>query len=137
MLLFVYGSLRKGLPNHPLLSDASYIGTYTTRDTYYMAGLKSQAYPYVTEEPLHASLQPTQITGELYDLPESLLQTLDALEGHPDEYMRKPVDLSDGTQAEMYVLQNPVTKREIAKAFQRGWTRFVSVPGGDWLDHVS
>lgn len=140
MLLFVYGSMRKGMPNNVRLqvADAKYIGAYTTRDPYYMIGLKSKAYPYATEEQLHPSLQPpVQIQGELYEISESLLQSLDVLEGHPDEYMRKPVWIGDDMQAEMYVLENPAVKREIAKAFERGWTRFVSVPGGDWVAHCA
>jgi gamma-glutamylaminecyclotransferase len=140
MLLFVYGSMRKGMPNHVRLQNAdvaTYIGTFVTREQYYMIGLKSKAYPYTTEEQLHPSLQPVQIQGELYEISESLLKSLDVLEGHPDEYMRKPVCIGDGIQAEMYVLENPAVKREIAKAFERGWTRFVSVPDGDWVAHCA
>lgn len=138
-LVFVYGSLRKGLANHTKLRDAVYKGPFRTKEDYYMIGLKSKAYPYVTSEKLHESLTHTHITGELYEVSEDLLAELDILEGHPTNYTRTRVALeplsSKGASMEawMYVLTNAEIQTGIARAFDR---RFVAVPTGDWVVHL-
>ena len=129
--LFVYGSLRPNNPNNYRLAAGSvHKGTYKTRDTYYMIGLKSGAYPYVCDEPLDSLQDPTQITGDLYEVDSGTLVWLDMLESH---YERVTVALEGGQEAQMYLLHDPTIKADIRKYFDRGWTkRFVTVPSGDW-----
>lgn len=132
--VFVYGSLRKGLQNHSKLVDATYKGVYQTVDPYTMIGLKSKAYPYVIAKPVHESVDAVPITGEVYEVSDTLLAELDRLEGHPTQYKRTLVkvrsDASKTLLAYMYILENEEMIRDIAKAFER---RFVAVPSGDWV----
>lgn len=130
--VFVYGSLRKGLQNHGKLMNANYVGTFKTSDTYYMIGLKSKAYPYVTCSKLHESLQASHITGELYKVDDDLLKELDALEGHPHNYKRTEHIIND-YKAFIYLLENEEMKSDIMTSFER---RFVSVISGDWVDFL-
>ncbi len=129
--LFVYGSLRPGKQNnHRLAVDAIHKGTFKTRDKYYMIGLKSGAYPYVTDEPLGSELEPIEIVGDLYNVTPSVLNWLDLLE---TGYQRVNVVLENGLEAQMYMLLDPIIKSELRKYFERGWTkRFKGVPSGDW-----
>lgn len=129
--LFVYGSLRPGQPNNYRLAiNSTHKGTFKTQDKYYMIGLKSGAYPYVTDEDLDSFQDPTQITGDLYEVDSGTITWLDMLEAH---YERKTVILDNGLEAQMYILLDPTIKAEIRKHFNRGWTRrFKAVPSGDW-----
>jgi gamma-glutamylaminecyclotransferase len=131
--VFVYGSLRKGLQNHSKLVDATYKGVYQTVDPYTMIGLKSKAYPYVIAKPIHESVEAVPITGEVYEVSDTLLAELDRLEGHPTQYKRTLVEVRSTSKtllAYMYILENEEMIRDIAKAFER---RFVTVPSGDWV----
>jgi gamma-glutamylcyclotransferase (GGCT)/AIG2-like uncharacterized protein YtfP len=48
-----------------------------------MIGLKSKTFPYVATDKLNDTLELSQITGELYDVSDTLLEDLDKLEFHP------------------------------------------------------
>ena len=137
-LVFVYGSLRRGLQNHHKLNSATYIGEWRTEREYFMTGIKSGAYPYVSSEQIHEDQTPTHIHGELYSVSEDLLKILDELEGHPVQYRRQRVDLvndSDGrTTACMYLLES----RELAEGIRENFkTRFFAVNDGDWIRAVA
>lgn len=136
--IFVYGSLRKGLQNHGKLDTAKYSGDWKTVDKYFMIGLKSGAYPYVTTEQLNDSLLPTQIHGEMYIVSPQLLEVLDELEGHPYQYKRRIIDVENSkketTHAHMYILESDDIKDGIQMSFHR---RFVAVNDGDWVKHLN
>lgn len=136
MYLFVYGSLLTGLSNHKILQygNAKFISSYETHEKYYMVGLKSGAYPYVIDEPVHPTCQATTIRGELYEISEHLLAKLDAFEGHPHHYTRQLIAVHNGNvfepvMAYTYMITNEYMKTEIAAAFDQ---RFANVTGGDW-----
>jgi gamma-glutamylaminecyclotransferase len=93
-LLFVYGSLKRGLPNHRLLGDAEFVGESLTVARYELVMLG--AYPALVAGGTRA------IVGELYAVDSGLLARLDAFEG--DEYQRGPVELMDGRAVEAYGL---------------------------------
>ncbi len=132
MYLFVYGSLRRGFPNHFLLEKSIYMGTYSTVDKYYMIGQVSKSFPYVVAEKEFESQPSTHIIGELYDIDADVLKNLDDLEGHPDFYMRCLVRVADELgdniySAYVYILENP----EIIRGLKNN-DRFELVPSGDW-----
>lgn len=133
MYLFVYGSLRRGFPNHFFLEKSIYMGTYSTVDKYHMIGQVSKSFPYVVvAETEFDNTNPTHIIGELYEIDADVLQDLDALEGHPDFYTRRTVLVSDESgehtySAYMYILENPGI---ISGLKNNG--RFELVPSGDW-----
>ena len=128
MHIFVYGSLKKGFPNHALLGSSAFLGTAKTKQPMYMIGLLSGAYPYVTSEKIHPSLQASPIHGELYEVSEDVLEVLDRLEGHPTHYIRQSVDLDIGS-AYMYLLQDSDTIECITQCFLK---RFFGIPTGIW-----
>jgi gamma-glutamylaminecyclotransferase len=133
-LVFVYGSLRRGLQNHHKLESGLYRGEWRTDRKYFMTGMKSGAYPYVSLEQLHEDQAPTHIHGELYGVSDDLLRVLDALEGHPTQYMRQKVDLVNDAHgratAYMYILESSELLEGIRVNFKK---RFVDVPHGDWV----
>lgn len=130
MKLFVYGSLREGKGLNYLLKDSTFLGQYKTQGEFYMFGLKSGAFPYVTDEQLDESCQPTKIIGEVYEVPDALIEELDDIENHPDHYTRSEVVLEDfDHEVEMYLLLNPITKASIRKHFNH---RFIPINNGDF-----
>ena len=134
--VFVYGSLRKGLPNHKRVETSPSSGEWETKKTYYMIGTKSGVYPYVSEEQLHEDLVASHIHGEVYIVDDDVLSGLDVLEGHPTQYKRVMIPLQNGKrkmEAYMYLLESEELKEGIRKSFSR---RFVSVPEGDWVRHL-
>jgi gamma-glutamylaminecyclotransferase len=66
----------------------------------------------------------TSVAGELYEVEEALLEVLDAFEGHPDVYIRMPVELAAQSEAQT-VFEAYVLPADRAREFPR-------VPSGDW-----
>lgn len=93
-LLFVYGSLKRGFSNHPLLVTAHFVGECRTEARYQL--LVFGIYPALSEGGDRA------IAGELYAVDTRLLFELDEFEG--EAYRRRAVQLEDGRTAEAYFL---------------------------------
>ena len=111
MLLFVYGTLRRGEDNHAQLGRAAYRGEARTRPCYELVDMGG--YPALLEAGADA------VRGELYEVPESLVPHLDAFEEVPMLYERKRIALADA-QVLGYVM-----RREVAGSAPR-------IPSGDW-----
>lgn len=125
--LFVYGTLRAGGGNEHLLEGRSeHMGTVRTRDSYTMFTDNLDFCPYLTDLDL-GNLEPTKITGELYRLPYSTLQDIDALEGHPDWYKRREVVLEGGQVAWAYFLTDGCFQQ------MRQHTLYY-LPSGNWFE---
>ncbi|WP_237067161.1 gamma-glutamylcyclotransferase family protein [Microbulbifer guangxiensis] len=77
----VYGSLKKGFYNHPILAGSDYIGTYKTENRYTMVDLTY--FPGVVERGA------TCIHVEVYSAAKTTMTELDILEGHPTFFCRK------------------------------------------------
>ena len=97
--MFVYGTLMRGYCNNFLMNKCTFVANATTVNEYAMF---SKDYPFVTEKKAVSVIE-----GEVYEiLDEETLKLLDQLEGHPDEYTRKPVEvvLENGNRliAELY-----------------------------------
>jgi len=90
--LFVYGTLRRGQPNHRLLEDAPPLGSTLTEPRFEI--IECEGYPALVPGAL-------AIEGELYEIGEPLLARLDAFEG--PGYVRASVKLADGTTALAYL----------------------------------
>ena len=91
-LLFVYGSLKRGLANHQELHLAEYVSTALTAP--YFALRVSDGYPALVTGS-------RAIVGELYRIPESSLSGLDEFEG--DRYIRREIELANGLRALAYL----------------------------------
>ena len=85
-LVFVYGTLRKGHGNNRLLRNSTYLGRSTTSDKYAMYGV---GCPIVSDQK-----EVSKIIGEVYKIDEECLANLDRLEGHPDFYKRKVINIT-------------------------------------------
>lgn len=82
-LLFVYGTLRRGGPNHERLARARFVGAATTAERY---ALFVDGIPFLAASPaVH------RVRGEVYAVDAETLAELDRLEGHPRWYERRPV----------------------------------------------
>ncbi|KAL8095544.1 putative gamma-glutamylcyclotransferase At3g02910 [Apium graveolens] len=103
-LIFTYGTLKRGFPNHNLLAemlssgDAAFLGVYTTADK-----LPLVCGPYKVPFLLNFPGSGNQVTGELYSVSDKALVRIDELEGvSTGHYQRMPVRLSSGTLAQAY-----------------------------------
>jgi gamma-glutamylaminecyclotransferase len=95
VLLFVYGTLLRGEPNHPQLSEASFVRSSRTQPRYELVDLGG--YPALLED------GSTAISGEVYDVDPELLTRLDEFEEVPELYERRPIHLVDGA-VDAYVM---------------------------------
>ena len=114
MRVFVYGSLRSGESNHAVMEGATWVGPARSSPGFRLYSL--MAYPAMVRDAAWAGA----VVGELYDVPESMVERLDRFEGHPELYERTLVQLSDGAQAWAYLMRpEQVLGRK-------------PVPEGDW-----
>lgn len=91
ILVAVYGSLRRGMGNHDLLSNnrAEFLGEEVVPG-YNMISL--HAYPAI----LNSENQENKITIEVFSVDEDCFKRLDWLEGYPTHYNRQLQETSHG-----------------------------------------
>lgn len=85
----VYGTLKKGYGNHRLLVTAQPIGVGTVEGF----RLYSSGIPFLVED----KSSEYDVHVECYEVNVQQLRSLDLLEGHPDFYERKLVDVRTDT----------------------------------------
>jgi len=113
-LVFVYGSLRKGMGNHSVMGDSLMVGTWTTPPEYHLADLGY--YPAVLKG------GNTPIVGELYAVSQAIWEDIEGLEGYPVYYDRTELTTPHG-QAVMYYL--PFERHEDHNLVESGdWTEY-------------
>jgi gamma-glutamylcyclotransferase (GGCT)/AIG2-like uncharacterized protein YtfP len=129
IVLAVYGTLRHGEWNAPLLDGASFVGTGR------VAGLLREMPPTPSRAYAYPSLVldgSGQVVVELYELPDAAaLAAADDLEGYDptaeaeSEYVRRAVDVVDGpvARAWIYVYNGP--PEEMGQI----------IASGDWIVH--
>jgi gamma-glutamylcyclotransferase (GGCT)/AIG2-like uncharacterized protein YtfP len=93
--VLVYGSLKKGFGNHPILRDSEYLGEAQTLDSKYSM-ISLGGFPGLIDGN-------HRIEGELYEVDEDTFHRLDMLEGNGSFYQRYEVETSSGV-AWMYSL---------------------------------
>ncbi len=96
MLVFVYGSLKRGFWNHRLLLGAVFEGADCITGALHDLG----AVPAVALD----DVRPTTVRGEVYTVDATTLERLDRLEGTPRLYQRTRVRMSTGREAWVYVM---------------------------------
>lgn len=116
-LVAVYGSLRKGLHNHRVISEAEYISKGVVKGFgMYCLGL----YPAILR-----TGKKTDVVVEVYDVTSSIMDNLDSLEGFPRYYNRKLVPVSvDGEQLVAWIY------------YMEGELDADFVECGDWAKYV-
>jgi gamma-glutamylaminecyclotransferase len=91
--VFVYGTLMTGFENHIYMSKSRLLGKAMTMKKFYMT---ARFIPFVSDVENEKS---NYIIGEVYEVDSQSLNSIDRLEGHPDFYKRKEIDvrLDDGS----------------------------------------
>jgi gamma-glutamylcyclotransferase (GGCT)/AIG2-like uncharacterized protein YtfP len=115
-LVFVYGSLLKGLSNDGLLAEAEFLAAGATQAAYRLVDLG----PY----PGMVAGGATAVVGEVYRVPQRLLGALDELEDHPHVYVRTAISLADGREVLAYLLRPHLAEGR------------PEVASGDWRAYV-
>lgn len=95
-LVFVYGSLKRGFHNAPLLEEAEFMGPALTVSPYMM--LDAGAFPLLIDpselaHPRNYVDFSGSVRGEVYKVDKAMLARLDHLEGHPNFYRRSRIDV--------------------------------------------
>jgi gamma-glutamylaminecyclotransferase len=98
--LFVYGTLKRGFPNHGFLEGQRFLGEARTIDAYPMIVQGLYFSPVVMPEPGVGH----RVHGEVWEVDDACLVRLDELEsiGKPTGYTRQAirVELADGASVE-------------------------------------
>ncbi len=151
MILFVYGTLMEGYPNHALLADSKFIGYGLTVDSYFMTGRlnteldefedgrqfsyppRKLLFPYIykTNKQHSYSILQTKVYGEIYEIDQKCIDQLDKHEGHPFIYKRCiiPVQMNDSViDSNVYILENT----EIIDEIIQNKNLFIPILNGDW-----
>jgi len=84
--VFVYGTLKSGHGNNYALKDAEFLGRCFIEGEYTLVDLSW--YPGLVK----VGAEGSKVFGEVYRIDESTLNSLDAIEGHPDFYCREKVN---------------------------------------------
>jgi gamma-glutamylaminecyclotransferase len=108
--IFVYGTLKRGYCNWQRLlrERATFLGeAVSLAKDFHMVG---SGFPIMWEGP-----DGSYVKGELFELPDDVLEQVDRLEGHPRWYLRQPRkffnrDTGRVVTAEVY-LQNGLDRR--------------------------
>jgi gamma-glutamylaminecyclotransferase len=128
-LLFVYGTLRQGEPQHALLGESRFIAEATTAPAFSLVDLG----PYAALVPGGS----TPVVGELYAIDLQTRRTLDVERQVPILFNREKIQLADGSEAEAYLL--PADKARGKRRLGHGdWKKRFSRPlsrdaGGAWV----
>ena len=119
-VLFVYGTLRRGLRLHHHLQGAVYLGEARIAGSLYDIG----TYPGLLVNP-----SPGWVSGELFKVDEEMIQSLDAVEEYnPEEperseYLRRVVTVWTPTGVPM---------KAVTYIFNRDVQGFVFIDAGDY-----
>jgi gamma-glutamylcyclotransferase (GGCT)/AIG2-like uncharacterized protein YtfP len=105
LFVFVYGTLKRGQARHRFLAGQTFVASATTRPTYRMFNVGE--YPALVVHHEGRSIE-----GELWEIDEACLRTLDRVEGCDlGLYARESVELLppfDALSAATYLYKLPV-----------------------------
>ena len=102
-LLFVYGTLKRGLRNHRLLADHEFRGEATTAARYRVIDLG--AHPGLVRD----SANGLAVRGEVFAVSECALAELDDFEEVPGPFVRELIDVPGFESVWAYFMNTPVT----------------------------
>ena len=106
MLLFVYGTLKKGFWNDYFLRNCKYLGSFKTVNNFCL--IVNSGCPFVASTP---SMYP--IHGEVYDVDDVSLKEIDFLESNGSVYTRKLIAVMN-TENEQQVMSAEIYLKENA-----------------------
>ena len=114
MLVFVYGTLRKGEVNHNVLGNSPLVGVFRTEPRFTLHAMRWF--------PAMVAGGSTSVVGEVYEVEARTLWEIDRLEGHPSYYQRRHILLDDGQTVQAYLMP------------AEGACDYPVIDSGDWLD---
>ena len=90
-LVFVYGTLKRGFPNHHYMTGARFISMARTVDAWPLVVGNAWFTPYLLPERGSGH----QVTGELWEVPDVMMPSLDELESThlPNGYRRERIQI--------------------------------------------
>lgn len=89
-LVFVYGTLKKGLSNTHYLNESKYLGLATTVNPYTLFVCSDFYFPFLVEDK-YKDFEQSNITADLYRIDSDTLLNLDRLEA--GLYIRKEIEI--------------------------------------------
>lgn len=110
IIIFVYGSLKRGFDNNDMLKDAQYICKAETVRSFAMFEETAGNYPYLLK---NKNKGYSKIKGELYRIyRKNTLKKIDRFEGAPDYYKREKIKVKikkkEVKLAETYFFTNTI-----------------------------
>ena len=100
IILFVYGTLKRGQRNHRLLTGQEFVAPARTLPHYRLYDTGS--YPCLVEDANNG----VAVGGEVYRVDESLLPRLDELEGTPKLFWRRQIAVEGFSEPVVAYLYN-------------------------------
>ncbi len=93
MRVFVYGTLKRGHGNNALLRTSPFVAEGHTKHPYVM--YSTGGFPVVSDR-VPDDTAALSVKGEIFEIDERTLRSLDGLEGYPRMYGRQEVDVEIG-----------------------------------------
>jgi len=117
LLVFVYGTLKRGFYNHEVLETSQFIGKAITKNKYPMINAQ-EYFPYLINDKNIGK----HIKGEVFKINDLTLEKLDILEGFPDLYTRDYIQVivnNNTMEVIVYFLNENIdyTKYELLEEF--------------------
>ena len=105
MRLFIYGTLKTNKSRNFYLSDKHYANAHfvkasRTAPKYRLVKSWLLDYPCLLDDSRGIAVE-----GELWDVPEEKIPLIDAIEGHPNLFQRRLIELEDGEEAQAYFIR--------------------------------
>lgn len=94
VLLFVYGTLKKGEENHYRLKKSKFAGQAFTKPDYHLFFVDIDS-PDIKKDKKDGRM----VEGELYLVPQDIIKEIDEYE---KPYKRHKIELADGAKAQAY-----------------------------------
>ena len=107
LLLFIYGTLKRGERNHHALVNAHYLNKSCTSPDYLLVDLGT--YPGMVEKPQEGF----SVQGELFEIPYKLIIELDKIEDAPFLFNLEPITLANGSKAFAYLYKQSIAGKKI------------------------
>src|SRR5687768_3602276 len=104
ILLFVYGTLKRGQRNHALLRDQRYVGVAETTPKYRLYDLGS--HPGAVRDEANG----VAVRGELWAVSACALAELDDFEEVPDLFVRAVIEIPGWANVQAYFWNGPLPR---------------------------
>ncbi|XP_066254810.1 putative gamma-glutamylcyclotransferase CG2811 isoform X1 [Euwallacea similis] len=136
--VFVYGTLKRGEPNHHWFSNSkgghhTFLYNARTKDKYPLVIATAYNIPFL----LHRPGLGNQVQGEVYEVDVKVLEDLDVLEEHPDYYIREQYEVERSDTAETEKVWIYMIKTFNKALLKRPFLKSYSSSGPHGLKYVS